>query len=133
MKKDFMIHVQIKEGHLLPYGGINSTRWRDLEAFDYSEENARFYLVSPSADYEDRVMIPGRDYGPAEKINLDDLVAPSGYLVTGVRFRFAWDLRNWPVLRRGTTQLEIQATKFDFVGGKLLGKSYWVSASLMSK
>ncbi|KAG8040146.1 hypothetical protein G9C98_000716 [Cotesia typhae] len=133
VKKDFMIHVQIKEGQLLPYGGINSTRWRNLEAFDYSEENDRFYLVSSSADYKNKVMIPGRDYGPAEKINLDDLVAPLGYLITGVRFKFAWDLRNWPVLRRGITQLEIQATKFDFLKGKLFEKSFWVPASLMPK
>ncbi|KAH0554729.1 hypothetical protein KQX54_012466 [Cotesia glomerata] len=133
VKKDFMIHVQIKEGQLLPYGEINLTRWKDLEAFDYSEENGCFYLDSSSADSKNRVMTPGRDYGPAEKINLDDLVAPPGYLVTGVRFRFAWDSRAWPLLRRGTTQLEIQATKFDFVQGKLFGKSFWVPASSMSK
>ncbi|CAD6208040.1 GSCOCG00010314001-RA-CDS [Cotesia congregata] len=132
VKKDLMIHAQIKEGQLLPYGGINSTKWKDLEAFDYSEENSRFYLVNPSADSKERVMTPGRDYGPAEKINLEDLVAPPGYLVTGVRFRFAWDSGVRPFRKHGTTQLEIQATKFDFVERKLLEKSFWVPPSLLT-
>ncbi|XP_069676295.1 uncharacterized protein orion isoform X2 [Periplaneta americana] len=99
VKKNRVIHLQIQEAGLLPRGGINMTsvQWRPVDD----------YRISDSDVYN------GKDYHTLSweqrAIDLDDLVAPEGSVLTGVRFR-----------RVGThLNLEIMVTPLNFTAGTL--------------
>ncbi|KAH0554823.1 uncharacterized protein LOC123263119 [Cotesia glomerata] len=112
-----MVYVQILEGLVSVSGEINMTRWRKVE------ENGDFVTLEE-----------GRENGHAKKINLGDVVAPLEYVVTGVRFRCTFKPLAHPTHQNEIIQLEIHATKFDFLRGKLeVNNSGWISASLNSR
>lgn len=108
VKENRVIHLQIQEAGLLPRGEINMTsvQWRPVDN----------YRISDSDVYN------GKDYHTLSweqrAIDLDDLVAPSGSVLTGVRFR-----------RVGThLNLEIMVTPLNFTAGTLDNphqKSIW--------
>lgn len=95
-----VIHLQIREGQLEPYGGINasSIRWRPVDNYSITDRNVENGRDYKTLSWEQRA------------IDLDDLEAPPGHVLTGVRFR--------PV---GThLNLEIMVSPFNFSSGKLI-------------
>ncbi|XP_069695090.1 uncharacterized protein [Periplaneta americana] len=89
----------IQEAGLLPRGGINMTsvQWKPVDDYRISDSN-----VSDGKDYH---TLRWRE----RAIDLDDLVAPEGYVLTGVRFR----------LLRTHLNLEIMVTPLNFSAGTL--------------
>lgn len=111
VKKNKIIHLQIQEGELLPHANINSStiRWKPVDNYKLTDNNVKqgddYYAMS----FESRDM------------DLDDLIIPEKYVVTGVKFRTIGTHLN----------LEIQATPFNFTTGKLMQpemKSFWHSS-----
>ncbi|XP_057660741.1 uncharacterized protein LOC130896576 [Diorhabda carinulata] len=100
VKKNRIIHVQIQEGKLLPRGNIDqsSVRWVPVEDYRIT----------------DRKIYSGQDYHTfsweKRAIDLDDLEADEGYVVTGIRFKEIGSHLNF----------EIYTSKFDFVTGTLI-------------
>ncbi|XP_031617015.1 uncharacterized protein LOC116336929 [Contarinia nasturtii] len=115
-KQNGIIHLAIAERTLLPYAQAEVTPdWDFYEPWKSSyeffkiddtnvEENVDYFTIS----YENR------------SINLDEVTVPKGSLVTGVRFR---------VTDAGHITLDVRATPFDFITGKLkdLTNSVWIS------
>lgn len=115
-KQNGIIHLAIAERTLLPYGQAETTSdhsfyepWKSSDEFfniDDSniEENVDYFALT----YENR------------SINMDVVSVPLGWLVTGVRFR---------VTNTRHITLDVRATPFDFMAGKLkdLTDSMWVS------
>lgn len=114
-KQKGIIHLAILQRKLLPYGQIElnspisqmelwkpSNEFFALDDFGVQKDIDYFTLT-----YENR------------SINLDSVIAPSGHVVTGLRFKIV----------NGHITLEIRATQFDYQGGKLmnLGSSRWLS------
>ncbi|RZF33110.1 hypothetical protein LSTR_LSTR013281 [Laodelphax striatellus] len=109
-KYNHVIHLQIQEGELMPKGLINesSVHWVSLEDYSVGQPDSR----------------PGIDYHmmswDQRALDLDDIVAPSGYVMTGVKFR-----------KLGThLNLEVRMTPFNFTTGQLIKphkKSEWIS------
>lgn len=108
VKKNRVIHLQIQEGKLLPYGNIDAKTVRWVPVDDYKITNPKVFS--------------GRDFHTltweTRAIDLDDLHANTSHLVTGIRFK--------PI---GThLNFEIYTTPFDFEAGQLvepLQKSGW--------
>ena len=73
VKVNRVIHLQIQEAGLLPRGGINMTsvKWRPVDDYRISDSN----------------VFNGKDYHTLSweqrAIDLDDLVAPEGSVLTG--------------------------------------------------
>lgn len=118
----------------MPYGKIGTTRWRPLDRFEYNEMEGRYYRVFERDSKLGRIVeyLPmrlGSDYGRAETVNLDDVMAPGSHVVTGVRFRFSWDSIGTPRRKRGPIELHIRVTKMDFAKGRLLNlnNSWWIT------
>lgn len=108
VKHNRILHLQIQEGKLMPRGNIavESVRW------------------VPVANYSllDRKIYRGQDYHvltwEKRAMDLDDLVADAGHVVTGVRFKEIGSHLNF----------EIYVSPFDFVSGRLLepkARSIW--------
>ncbi|XP_057333036.1 uncharacterized protein LOC130672453 [Microplitis mediator] len=70
----------------------------------------------------------GIDYALPETINFDDLIAPEGFVVTGIRFRFAGDSLDFPKLTAGAIELQVRVTPYDYVSGKLINhdQTHWI-------
>ncbi|XP_046425198.1 uncharacterized protein LOC124182252 isoform X2 [Neodiprion fabricii] len=99
VKVNKMIHIQIEQGQLLGSGTIsNVTEWKPVESYSI---------------YSDGV-IEGTDFltlsWHQRAIDLDDLKAPPGHLLTGVKFRKLGAHIN----------LEIMTTPFNFTTGILI-------------
>ncbi|KAL3273065.1 hypothetical protein HHI36_014520 [Cryptolaemus montrouzieri] len=108
VKKNRIIHLQIQQGILGPFGTIdtNSTVWKEVE--DYK--------------IHDRSVYSGRDYHiltwEKRALDLDDLEADKNHVLTGVKFKEIGSHLNF----------EIYTTPFNFTTGKLidpLAKSVW--------
>lgn len=99
VKKNRIIHLQIQEGELLPRANVNAStlQWKPVEDYKIT----------------DRKIFNGQDYHTLswEKraIDLDDLEADEGHIMTGARFKEIGSHLNF----------EIYITKFDFDTGKL--------------
>uniref|UniRef100_A0AAR5PBK7 Uncharacterized protein n=1 Tax=Dendroctonus ponderosae TaxID=77166 RepID=A0AAR5PBK7_DENPD len=99
VKKNRVIHLQIQEGELLPRLGINasSVAWKPVEDYKIT----------------DRKIFNGQDYHTLtwekRRIDLDDLEADDGHVLTGVRFKEIGSHLNF----------EIYTTRFNFETGKL--------------
>lgn len=108
-KQNRVIHLQIQEGQLLERGKINTTNVRWVPVSDYT-------LL-------DRGIRDGNDYHTMawdkREMDLDELKAPTGHVVTGVKFRIVGRHLN----------LEMRVTEIDFASGAVLEpeKSFWVS------
>ncbi|KAL1497457.1 hypothetical protein ABEB36_008426 [Hypothenemus hampei] len=99
VKHNRIIHLQIQQGELLPRMIINAStlEWKPVEDYKIT----------------DRKIFNGQDYHTMSwekrRVDLDDLEADEGHVLTGVRFKEIGSHLN----------LEIYTTKFDFVTGKL--------------
>ncbi|GAB0095757.1 uncharacterized protein DMENIID0001_111780 [Sergentomyia squamirostris] len=102
-----IMHLQIQQGQLLPRGVINASTvaWKPVNSYN---------LLDPG-------LKNGQDYHTMEwnkrAIDLDDLPANPGHLVTGVKFRSIGSRVN----------LEIRIHEFEFEQGKLDQVSVWIS------
>ncbi|KAK0174921.1 hypothetical protein PV327_010628 [Microctonus hyperodae] len=140
---DKMIHLQIKQGKLLPSGRVDiiSQKWNPVERFRYDPVDTYgggFYLLKNNNQEE--FMKVGKDhtfiYKKQHMIYLDDLYAGSNYVVTGVRFNHAdpnnIDDDGWNL---SAVQLEIYVTEFDFDSGILnddFDSSRWITPQDMA-
>ncbi|XP_069676205.1 uncharacterized protein [Periplaneta americana] len=99
VKKNRVIHLQIQEAGLLPRGGINMTsmQWRPVDDYRISDSDVYDIKDYHTLSWKKRA------------IDLDDLVAPEGYVLTGVRFRLVETHLN----------LEIMITPLNFTAGIL--------------
>ncbi|XP_072395988.1 uncharacterized protein [Diabrotica undecimpunctata] len=101
VKKNRMIHIQIQQGLLLPYGYIeqNSVSWKPVSDFSIQSWNAN----------------EGEDYHMMKYLkstmNLDQLDVPNqNYVITGAKFVLNY---------KKEIQLQIQVTPFNFTSGIL--------------
>lgn len=125
VRQDYMIHVQIKEGRLglTKFNGYDP--WKPLEDIGYDKSTQKFFIKNGS----NTPLQLGLDYWHPETINLDDLVAPRGYAVTGVRFRLAEDSPDRQ-LKFGSIELQIRVSPMDYVNRRILDddeRTYWIS------
>ncbi|XP_063904376.1 uncharacterized protein LOC135123542 [Zophobas morio] len=99
VKNRQVIHLQIQEGTLLPYGQIDldTLRWVPVE--DYKVTNS---VYRPDVDYY-TLKWEERDF------DLADIMVKEGSIVTGVAFRKVG----------ARLHLQVQATPFNFTSGKL--------------
>lgn len=105
-----IFHLLIVERELRGYGMVNVTSptWHSYSTGDY------FSIHDP-------LVREGRDYHTLtwenRSINLDVVEVPTGKVVTGVRFSII----------DGTITLQVRATEFDFITGRLknVGNSFW--------
>ncbi|XP_008548916.1 uncharacterized protein LOC106693059 [Microplitis demolitor] len=133
VKKDYMIHVQIKEGKL-GVGEVGTlNRWNDLENFDYDEKLEEYRVMVDNSTTVGLTL--GLDYGHPEILNFDDVMAPQGYVVTGVRFRFAGAELWSPNMKSGPIELQIRVSPFDYIKKKIIDhhQTHWMSAERMDK
>nr|ABY19389.1 venom protein 2 [Microctonus hyperodae] len=140
ISSDKIIHIQIKEGELMSGGRIKpeTEHWIEPENFEYdpkgilkSRKVGSFFL---STGNKMTLMKHGMDFTFVtffqREINLDDVKAPSGYVVTGVKF--VREGNDTDGLSRRRLQLAIYVTKFDFLNGVLMkDSSYWISQENM--
>ncbi|KAK0089866.1 hypothetical protein PV325_004889 [Microctonus aethiopoides] len=141
ISSDKIIHIQIKEGELMSGGRIKpkTERWVEPENFKYDPKetlNSRkvgsFFL---STGNNMTLMNHGKDFTFVtyfqRQINLDDVKAPSGYVVTGVKLMREGN--DTDGLSRRPLQLAIYVTKFDYINGVLIkNSSYWMSQENMT-
>ncbi|CRK92910.1 CLUMA_CG006339, isoform A [Clunio marinus] len=108
-KQNRIIHLQIQEGQLIERGKINRTTVRWVPVDDYT--------------IYDKGIRDGRDYHTLawdrREVDLDDLTAPVGHVVTGVKFRVVGRHLN----------LEMRVSEINFSTGKIIeaDKSFWMS------
>lgn len=113
-KQNGVIHLAIAERTLLPYGQAETTHsfyepWKSsYEFFHIDDTDIQENVDYVALTYENR------------SIDLNSVRVPQNYLVTGVRFRIA---------ENGHIALDVRATKFDFIAGKLKDpqNSRWIS------
>ncbi|XP_074093605.1 uncharacterized protein LOC141523925 isoform X1 [Cotesia typhae] len=124
VKKGSLIHVQIKEGQLKSYG-IRKAYWKPLETFTLSGIPKKFFVINRNSVM--RQMIKGVDYGEAKFVNFDDMIAPEGFVVTGVRFGVSRNHYNKDRGMAGAIQLEIRVSPYDYVKGLVYENlTHWV-------
>lgn len=106
VKIDGVIHLQIKQGHAEPFGQVNHTgaTWKTLPPLDtHTAKDGVDYLT---LNWQYRA------------IDLDDVNAPDGHVVTGVSFRNLG----------GHVNFEVEVTPISFQTGEMaVDKSYWIS------
>ncbi|KAJ3646680.1 hypothetical protein Zmor_024256, partial [Zophobas morio] len=100
VKNNRIIHLQIQEGKLLPRGNIDmsTVHWVPVEDYRITDSH-----VANGQDYHTLTW-------EKRAVDLDDLVADDGYVVTGVRFKMIGSHLNF----------EIYITPFDFETGELI-------------
>lgn len=110
VKKGRVIHLQIQQASLLPGGRVNAStaNWVGLKSLDpsdrYTKKGTDFHAMS----YEER------------DLDLDDLFANAGYIITGVKWHMIGAHLN----------LAVRATPFNWVTGRIQQPdvgSYWIS------
>lgn len=105
-----IIHLQIKEGKLLPYGDIDRTtaQWKPVDSFSILDSDVKKDIDYHTIIWEKR------------GVDLDVLEKDDNYLLTGVKFKTIGSRLN----------LEARFTPFNFTTGQLIdpeGRSLWVS------
>lgn len=110
-------------------GFESSDSWKELENIQYNETAKTFY------NSENTVLKPGIDYGHPKIVNFDDLIAPRGYVITGVRLGFAVDKFKKPDLEAAAIELHIRVTPFDYNTGKLINltQTHWIVPEYTSR
>lgn len=108
-KVNRIIHLQIQEAQLLPRGNVNpaTVEWKPVSDYKLLDRGVRNNIDYHTMAWDKRA------------IDLDDLKAKPGHVVTGVRFRTVGKHLN----------LEMRVTEVDFVTGRLIDPetSVWVS------
>ncbi|XP_066151751.1 uncharacterized protein [Euwallacea fornicatus] len=101
VKENRIMHLQIQEGKLLPYGYIdnNTVRWVPVEEYKITNDGVYNMKDYFTMTYENRQMA------------MDDIeLSENDLVMTGVRFQFI----------DNQIRLQIHANKFDFESGKIL-------------
>ncbi|XP_015112293.1 uncharacterized protein LOC107037965 [Diachasma alloeum] len=116
-----MIHLQIQQGRLQPQGMIEkgSQSWQPIEKMRYEEAGyfGRYWIDDPPKNMRMRRRVDFDFIRGAERaINLDDVMAPEGHVVVGVRFNH---LRDSKIESDNPIRLEIMYKRFDYERGKL--------------
>lgn len=109
-KVNRIIHIQIQEGELQARGFVNASTlsWKPVSDYKLLDRGIRNGLDYHTLSWDKR------------SIDLDDLIAPSSHVVTGMRFRVVGTHLN----------LEIRVTEADFATGRLIHPeetSFWKS------
>ncbi|XP_063995655.1 uncharacterized protein LOC135173010 [Diachasmimorpha longicaudata] len=116
-----IIQIQVREGKLQPEGSIlkNTDRWVPLEELEYA------YLKPSSSFYLKRgnrkdMLVQGKDFEyirtDVKTINLDDVSAPAGQVVVGVRLQH---LKATKETKDNPLRLEVLGAPYDYLTGKL--------------
>jgi len=106
IKKGKIFHIQIQQAKALPEGGIDESTKAWKEPATVSEENLATNPLVYTMSFEQRAM------------DLDQLSAPEGYVLTGLKLRSIG----------GHLNLEIQATPVKFLSGELMkDQSIWIA------
>lgn len=111
VKVDRVVHIQIQEGETLPQGAVNTStlNWRPITPVNipkYREDSLEDGPGYATLRYEERAL------------DLDDLLAPEGYVITGLRFRKLG----------GHINLEAQVSPIDFSTGLInVDRANWMS------
>ena len=105
--KNDVVHIQIKQGKLLPNGIINKTteHWKALENYKISDKN-----IVNEKDYH---TITWHERG----VFLDKLDTPTNHVVTGLKLS----------VKNGFLRLQMRSTQFNFTTGEL-EDSHWISS-----
>lgn len=113
-KLDGVFHLMISERNLLPFGQAEVAPSYPFTDTWKTADNV-FNGGRAAGDIADRYTLTYEN----RSINLDYVTAPKDHLVTGVRFRIV----------DGKITLDIRATEFEFVTGRLKNheNSMWVS------
>ncbi|XP_044020446.1 uncharacterized protein LOC122860615 [Aphidius gifuensis] len=92
--KDRMIHIQLREGKLLPYGEIdkNTERWVPIPTFKYKRNFPNVAIYKNGTEY---TLEENKDFLPihhlyAKTICLQKLTFDENHLLTGVRFNYEY-------------------------------------------
>ncbi|KAH0560429.1 hypothetical protein KQX54_004499, partial [Cotesia glomerata] len=127
IKKDNMMHIQIKQSKLYSNGFTQNSNWKEVETIHKDDKFHSFFVVNGT---HSKQLTPGIDYGFPNGINFDDVYAPEAFVVTGVRLQLAGNFINDDEFKQDSIGLEIRITRFDFSSGKLsLLETYWTSVS----
>lgn len=115
-KQDGIVHMAIAERTLLPYAQAEIKSAHDF--YEPWKSSYEFFSIDDT-DIQPMVDYVALTY-ENRSINLDMVSVPKGHLVTGVRFR---------VTNVGHITVDVRATPFDFMAGKLrdLEHSEWFS------
>ncbi|XP_023948444.2 uncharacterized protein LOC112053291 isoform X1 [Bicyclus anynana] len=106
VKHGRVFHLQISEGTLGERGSVSPGSWVPLQKFDVTDPGIRDGVDYHTMSYERRA------------IDLDELDSPTGYILTGVRFRMIG----------AHLHFEIRSTPFNYTTGRLApGRSHWIS------
>ncbi|KAH0534354.1 uncharacterized protein LOC123268200 [Cotesia glomerata] len=123
-KKDNVVHVQIEEARLLPGGEIDTStrRWVPLDDLVYRKNTPEggFWRVKGP---EQIGLIFNEDYtflsNEKKSLYLDEIVVGKDYVVTGARFKNAYENSQLGTPNLSAIQLEIFKTKFVYQNGTL--------------
>ena len=105
-KENNVVHIQIKQGKLLPGGliDIDTIHWKPIENYTIT----------------DKTLTNGKDFHTItwkeKTVLLDDLDMLGNHVLTGLKFS----------RQNGFLKLEIRVTRFNFATGKL-GDSRWIT------
>ncbi|CAD6237991.1 GSCOCG00008365001-RA-CDS, partial [Cotesia congregata] len=126
MKKNNMIHVQIKEAELKPLGLTEKSEWKELEIFNYNETIGSFFVKNDNGTQT--FLKENVDYGFPDQIRLEDVRAPDSFVITGVAFQF-FEVPSSQESYSGSLQLRIRVTPFDYFEGRLINdnQTKWLS------
>lgn len=108
-----MIQLNIKEQELKAYGETVSDRLKFYNNWEFK---------GPTFNINDTDVVEGVDYHMLSyenrSINLDTILVPNGYIVTGLRFSLA----------NGHITINVRGTEFDYTSGQLIkDRSEWFS------
>ncbi|XP_034832290.1 uncharacterized protein orion isoform X3 [Maniola hyperantus] len=106
VKHGRVFHLQISEGTLGERGSVTPGSWVPLQKFDITDAGLRDGVDYHTMSFEERA------------IDLDELDSPTGYILTGVRFRMIG----------AHLHFEIRSTPFNYTTGRLSpARSQWMS------
>jgi len=111
VKSGRMVHVQVQEGEALARGAVNvsTQRWLPVEPVVIPERN-----IGSTKDGDDYATLRYEE----RALDLDDLVAPIGHVVTGLRFRKIG----------GHLNLEVRVAPIDFASGTIYAsRATWIA------
>ncbi|CAG5085272.1 Protein of unknown function, partial [Cotesia congregata] len=127
------VSLMPQQGHLLPEGKIDNstTSWVPLPDLMYYKNvpEGSFWLKKDNRDYP---LVYDMDYTFLKHdrmtLNLDDVIASPGFVVTGVRLNYQYDV---PDNRTTALELQVHITPYDYYQGHLKPtRSYpskWIS------
>ncbi|XP_057333031.1 uncharacterized protein LOC130672449 [Microplitis mediator] len=129
IEKGKLIHVQIKERKLKPISSDDRGSWKELEDIYQSDNTGKFVIKNENSSIVE--LKPIVDYGEAKLMDCNDFIAPTGYVVTGVKLGFSRLFLNTLSVNTESIQLRVRVTPFDYNKGILINKNqtHWINDS----